>query len=153
MNEGKKEFLADSKLIIDSINKYLSKYYENEEFDVEFENTSDGAQEHDSYLGLLNKLNAAVNEVSYLDFPIQINSSIHYDEDNVRYYLEATGEQLHAGDSIEVLIEEDPFYPGPRWFASRIEYDPYKLHSHGWYIFGKSQLPLEGQLVRKRKYY
>jgi hypothetical protein len=49
---------------------------------------------------------------------------------------------LHCGDGFEALIDG-------AWHPTRIEHSSFSEHSHGWYLVGFPNQPLEDLPVRK----
>lgn len=144
---SREEFLNEAKPLVNDINKFLKKFYEDEELEIDFGSDPDLIQEKEEYSNFLNILSDSVNQVNYLKRDTKDLGYLFYDNSSKRY---ATNEgELHSGEVIEVLVE-DVFLEADKWCSTRIEYSSQSEHSNHWYLVGLESFPLDNLKVRKR---
>ena len=143
-----KEFLEEMKSFERQAKELYKKFHnEDGDLEVDFATDPDSQQILESYNSFFYLLQDIVGATSYLNYPTREVGTLYYNDDNERYYHGDT--ELHAGDTFEVLIEDDGYNEYPYWYATRIEYSH---NDEGWYLVGKSNLRLDGLKVRVREW-
>lgn len=141
--DERKDVLKDIENLKQEISSILTKYYEDEVVKVNFGNEPDNIQDKNSVDRFFYKLQEAVTEIEYMNYPVKNVGKLYYNSSIQRYCYEE--HELHAGESLEVLIE-DGFHDYPYWFATRIEFG-----KNGWYLVGLDKyVGMEGLETRIR---
>lgn len=146
----KNQLWSESRTLIREAKSLIKKYYDAEELEVDFDNTPDDIQEKESYIDFFHHLVHSIESVDYLSKETEGLGTLYYDSNSNRYFYREN--ELHCGETFEVLLPESRFSDYPRWFATRIEFSSKIEHSDGWYLIGAKDVPLDGLKVRKRIY-